>query len=107
MIHSAATIERVAGELSRETARTPRAIETRLQFYLSRSTVRAVLAHLVREGRAIADGDIYQKRYRLASTGRQVPVGAALAVLIIDKGKGGCMPNLEQRRSADTRADGK
>lgn len=63
---AAATIERIADELSTATARTPRAIETRLQFYLSRSTIREVLGHLVREGRAIADGDIYQKRYRLA-----------------------------------------
>jgi hypothetical protein len=62
--HSA-TIERVAAELSSDTARTPRAIETRLQFELSRSSIRDVLAILVRAGRAIEEGDITQKRYRL------------------------------------------
>lgn len=59
----AATIDRVAAELSLLTARTPRVIEGRMQFYLSRSAIRAALGQLVREGRAKSEGDIMQKLY--------------------------------------------
>lgn len=60
----AATIEAIAQAIPVDIAMTPREIEARLLIYHSRSTVRAVLSQLSREGRAVAEGDILQRRYR-------------------------------------------
>lgn len=59
------TIEMIAAALTQH-ALTPRQIEPLLPVDLCRTTIRHVLAQLVAEGRAMVEGDVYQKRYRLA-----------------------------------------
>jgi hypothetical protein len=60
-----ATIDMVAAALT-HVLLTPREIEPLLPIDLHRTTIRSVLHLLVRDGRALAEGDIYQRRYRMA-----------------------------------------
>jgi len=62
-IYHPRTIDMVAAALT-VTALTPRQIEPLLPVDLHRTTIRSVLHLLVRDGRALAEGDILQKRYR-------------------------------------------
>lgn len=58
------TIEMVATALPCAIWLTPREVQLCLPFHLHRGTVRAILAILVRQGRALCEGDMLQKVYR-------------------------------------------
>jgi hypothetical protein len=73
--YQTSTLAMVAGALDPTAGLTPREIEGRLRSVLARTTVRAVLGILVRQGLAVAEGDIFQKRYRASAL---QPAGAAV-----------------------------
>lgn len=62
--YARSTIEAIGRALPAGAALTPREVEQRLPIHYNRSTVRAALRLLAGEGRLIAEGDIYQRRYR-------------------------------------------
>lgn len=60
----ASTLNTVLAALCVDTALTPREVEARVEIF-SRSTIRAALGALVSAHRAEAQGDLFQRRYRL------------------------------------------
>lgn len=81
-----ATIEIIALAMLPGIFMTPREVELRLPLSISRGTVRAILRDFVTEGRALGQGDVTQRRYRLIAGGasqmttlmnQPAPIGAA------------------------------
>ena len=60
------TIEMVAAALASAGAVRPHQLQPHMPFHLSGSTISAVLLIMVRDGRAVAEGEPGQRRYRAA-----------------------------------------